>query len=327
MKKDVCVCVQLVNHAPSNVSLEALALAAKLTDGEGKVSALVLGAEEADLASTLIAYGADRVVLVKGGRLAEFSADAYVQALHAVLGELSPQIVLLGSTGEGKELAARAAEMSCADYVSDVIDVAVEGENLYWKRFAYSGSVIQKETAQTACVFATVRPNAFKKCEPDAARTGETLVKEYQAEDQALKTQVLEMITTMSEDAKIEEADIVVCAGRGMGSEEDCKALQELADLLGGVVGGTRPAVEAGWVARNNLIGQSGKSVAPRIYIAFGVSGAVQHLAGISGADYIVAVNRDEDAAIFNVANVGIVADAKQALTVMIDEIKRMQSK
>jgi electron transfer flavoprotein alpha subunit len=192
-----------------------------------------------------------------------------------------------------------------------------------WVRSVYGGSLQETVSAQGQAVV-TVRSGTFGKPEQDAGRTAP--VTEETVETPALRSVIKEAVQELSENVNLEDAEVIVAGGRGMGSAENFQLVHELAALLGGVVGASRPAIEDGWVPRNHQVGQSGKIVAPKLYIACGISGAMQHVSGMSGSGYIVAINKDEDAPIFDVADVGIVGNVNEILPLMIEEIKARKS-
>ena len=188
----------------------------------------------------------------------------------------------------------------------------------------YSGAINAEVAIKDAATqVATIRSGAFSKLEDPAK--GTVAASDVKVADGAVKAKVLDTVTEITESVNLEDAEVIVAGGRGMGTKEDFALVEELAKVLGGEVGASRPAIEDGWVAKNHQVGQSGKIVAPKLYIAAGISGATQHISGITGSDYIVAINKDEDAPIFSVADVGIVGDAKKVLPIMIEEMKKIK--
>ena len=315
-KQSILVYLESVDGQIVKVSLEALNAARQLSAQTGKkVAAVLVG--DASAAASAAAYGADEVVTVAAGG---YQAEAYTAALTALCQRYEVSCLLLGSTRDGKELAARVAARTGAGCVTDAMALA---ENGSWVRSVYGGSLMETVSAGEKAVV-TVRSGTFGKPEQDAARTAP--VSEETVEDVALKAAIKEAVKELSESVNLEDAEVIVAGGRGMGSAENFQLVHQLAEVLGGVVGASRPAIEDGWVPRNHQVGQSGKIVAPKLYIACGISGAMQHVSGMSGSGFIVAINKDEDAPIFDVADVGIVGNVMDILPLIIEEIKARKS-
>ena len=206
---------------------------------------------------------------------------------------------------------------------SDVLDIKAEDGEVIYTCPLYGGTVLEDVKIKTTPQIATLRSGAFQKVEDPTE--GEVVAKEVKVADDVIKAKITESVKEIAETINLEEAEVIVSGGRGMGSKENFALVDDLAKLLGGVVGATRPAIEDGWVSKIHQVGQSGKIVAPKLYIACGISGATQHVSGIMNSGYIVAINKDEDAPIFDVANVGIVGDVMKVLPVMIEEIKKIK--
>ncbi len=311
MAKNILVYVETAEGKPVNVGLEMLTAAKEI--GE-KVIALVIGAPEA--AAEAIQYGADEAVTIAADG---YNAEVYAADIAAAAKAVEADVVMIGATTDGKDLGGRVSAILKAGAVTDVIGVAVEDGKVVLTSPLYGGNIQSKSVVEGTAI-AVVRGGVFKKAEPDAAKTG--AVTEVAPADVALKTKVVEAVKEVGEMVNLEEAEIIVTAGKGMGNPESMALVQELADVVGGVVGATRPVIEEGLISKVHQIGQSGKIVAPKIYFAFGVSGATQHVSGMIGSDYVVAVNKDEDAAIFDVADVGIVGDGNTVIKMFIDAYK-----
>jgi len=310
-KQAILVYLESVDGQPIKVSLEALNAAGQLAAQTGKkVAAVLVG--DASAAAVAATYGADEVITVAADA---YQPDAYTAILTALCQRYEASALLLGSTRDGKELAARVAARLGAGCITDAMALA-EGN---WVRAVYGGSLQETVAAKGAAVV-TVRSGTFGKPDQDAGRTAP--VTEETVEAVELRAVIKEAVKELSESVNLEDAEVIVAGGRGMGSAENFQMVHELAQLLGGVVGASRPAIEDGWVPRNHQVGQSGKIVAPKLYIACGISGATQHVSGMSGSGYIVAINKDEDAPIFDVADVGIVGNVTDILPLMIEEIK-----
>lgn len=311
-KQAIFVYLESVDGQPVKVSLEALHAAQKLSAQTGKpVAALLIG--DAGAADAVAAYGVDNIVTVAEET---YRSDRYTDVLTTLCQRYEVSALLLGATRDGKELAARVAARLDAACVTDVMALTEDGS---WVRSVYGGSLQETVSAKGTAVV-TVRAGTFGKPEEQPGHTA-SVTKET-VETTALRTVIKEAVKELSESVNLEDAEVIVAGGRGMGSAENFQLVTELAQLLGGVVGASRPAIEDGWVPRNHQVGQSGKIVAPKLYIACGISGAMQHVSGMSGSGYIVAINKDEDAPIFDVADVGIVGNVMDILPLMIEEIK-----
>ena len=311
-KQAILVYVEAADGQPIKVSLEALNAAAQLAAQTGKkVAAVLIG--DAAAAATVATYGADEIITVAADA---YQAESYTAILTALCERYEASALLVGSTRDGKELAARVAARLGAGCITDVMSLTAEGN---WVRSVYGGSLMETVAAKGTAVV-SVRSGTFGKPDQDAARTAP--VTEETVEAVELRAVIKEAVKELSESVNLEDAEVIVAGGRGMGSAENFQMVHELAQLLGGVVGASRPAIEDGWVPRNHQVGQSGKIVAPKLYIACGISGATQHVSGMSGSGYIVAINKDEDAPIFEIADVGIVGSVTDILPLMIEEIK-----
>lgn len=323
--KNIMVYVETAEGNPVKVGLEMISPAKELAAAKGgKVIAAVIGSGVKDAAQKVAEAGADQVVCVDAPQFADFNLDTYAGALVELVKEEAPAAVLVGGTQDGKDIAPVLAAKCDAGCASDVMAIKVDDAgNAVFTCPLYGGTVLQDVTIDTCPQVATLRSGAFQKVEDPAA--GEVVEKEIQIPEDQIRTKVVESVKEIAETINLEEAEVIVSGGRGMGSKENFTLVEELSNLLGGVVGATRPAIEDGWVSKIHQVGQSGKIVAPKLYIACGISGATQHVSGIMNSDYIVAINKDEDAPIFEVANVGIVGDVMKVLPVMIEEIKKIK--
>lgn len=306
-----------------NVGLELLAQARRIADLLGTdVTAVVVGGAIADQASALIAYGADKVIYVEDERLCELNDLLYTDVLTMLVKKHLPSIILLGATGFGRSLAPRVAARLKTGLTADCtkLDADIEKGLLLQTRPAFGGNLMATIiTPNHRPQMATVRPRVFSPLTPDFERQGQIIREEAPAlTDKA--AQILEMIES-SGGVNIGEADILISVGKGIGNVKNIELAKELAELLGGAVAVSRPLVDCGWMPYLHQVGQTGKTVAPRLYIACGISGAIQHLAGIA-ADKVVAVNTDPEAPIFKRADYGIVGDCVEFLEAMIAEVK-----
>ena len=318
--KNIMVYVETAEGNPVKVGLEMLSPAKKLAD---KVTAVVIGGGVADAAKEVAKAGADQVICVDSEDYKEFNLDAYAQVLVELVKEENPEAVFVGGTQDGKDIAPVVAAKCNTGCASDVLDIKAEDGEVIYTCPLYGGTVLEDVKIKTTPQIATLRSGAFQKVEDPTE--GEVVAKEVKVADDVIKAKVTESVKEIAEMINLEEAEVIVSGGRGMGSKENFALVDDLAKLLGGVVGATRPAIEDGWVSKIHQVGQSGKIVAPKLYIACGISGATQHVSGIMNSGYIVAINKDEDAPIFDVANVGIVGDVMKVLPVMIEEIKKIK--
>ena len=314
--KNVMVYVETAEGKPVNVGLEMLTAAKEIAE---KVTAVVIGA--ADAAATTIACGADEAITVDA---AEYNTEAYTAILVELVKKYALEMLFVGATANGKDLGARVAAALKAGCVTDVIAIKEADGKVVLTQPLYGGSIYSDSVVEGFAI-AIVRGGAFKKVdEPDTAKEGAIIAETVVAPE--LRAKIVDSVLEISESVDLEGADIIVAGGRGVGTKENYEMVKELAGLLGGVVGATRPVIEEGWISRAHQVGQSGKIVAPKLYIAFGISGAAQHLSGITGSDYIVAVNKDEEAPIFEIANIAIVGNCIDALQIMIEEVKKMKA-
>ena len=309
------------------VSLELLGEGRRQADKLGvKLTALLLGSNIEGLADTLAKHGADEVLVVDDKNLEHYTTDAYTKVICDLANERKPGILFVGATFIGRDLGPRIAARLNTGLTADCtsIDVNVEDGGLLATRPAFGGNLM----ATIACPnhrpqMATVRPGVFAKVDTDGANCKiEKVNVNLTADD--VRTKVIETIKTAKDVIDISEAKVIVAGGRGVGSKENFAMLQELADVLGGAVAGSRAAVEKGWIDNAYQVGQTGKTVKPSIYIACGISGAIQHVAGMQDSDMIIAVNKDETAPIMKVADFAIVGDLKKVLPELIAQAKEI---
>lgn len=316
----VLVLAEAREGALRNVSFEAIAAGKKLGD---EVIGLLVGDKVADLASELIAYGADRVITVEHPNLAHYTSDGYSQAVLAVVEQESPAAIVFGHTAVGKDLSPKVASRLQIGLVSDVTSIEGEGADAVFVRPIYSGKAFEKVKIAEGTVFVSIRPNNIDSLAKDAGRSGD--VSSVSVDVQNLRSIIKEVVRKSTDGVDLSEAKVVVSGGRGVKSEEGFAPLKELADLLGGAVGASRGACDAEYCDYSLQIGQTGKVVTPDLYIAAGISGAIQHLAGMSNSKVIVAINKDPEANIFNVADYGIVGDLFEVVPLLIEEFKALK--
>ena len=326
--KGVYVFIQQVDNKVAGVSHELLGkakeLAAKM---ETEVTAVLLGSNVSGLCKDLAAYGADKIVMVDNRDLELYSTKPYAYAVCKVIEKYKPAVVLYGATAIGRDLAPRVAARVRTGLTADCtkLDVADDGtKNLRMTRPAFGGNIM----ATIICPeyrpqMATVRPGVMQKIKPIEGAS--VPVDNYAVEIPASEkdVQILDVVKKESHKMDIQDAKILVSGGRGMGCPENFKMLQECADALGGTVSSSRACVDAGWVEKDIQVGQTGKTVRPNLYLACGISGAIQHLAGMEESDVIIAVNKDETAPIFEVADYGVVGDATKIIPLFTEEVKK----
>ncbi|EJS77992.1 electron transfer flavoprotein subunit alpha/FixB family protein [Bacillus cereus] len=322
MARKVLVMGEVRDGSLRNVSFEAVAAAKTIAEG-GEVVGLLVGDGVASFANELIHYGADRVVTVENDKLKSYTSDGYAQAFLAVYAEEKPEGIVFGHTALGKDLSPKLAAKLEAGLVSDVTALEVEGGNVIFTRPIYSGKAFEKKIVTDGILFATVRPNNIATLEKDESRTGE--VSSITVDVKDLRTIIQDVVRKTAEGVDLSEAKVIIAGGRGVKSEEGFKPLKELADVLGGAVGASRGACDAEYCDYSLQIGQTGKVVTPDLYIACGISGAIQHLAGMSNSKIIVAINKDPEASIFKVADYGIVGDLFEVVPLLTEEFKKLK--
>ena len=328
--KDLWVFVETNEDGTAkNVGIELLT-PGKMMAGKqgGALVAVVIGCGVDEAVKAANEHGADKIIVVDGPEYKHYTTDAYAIALVSLVEKYGPTSMLIGATNNGRDLGPRVSCRLKTGLTADctALDIDDETGNVAWTRPAFGGNLM----ATILCPnhrpqIGTVRPGVFKK--GDAVEGKAEIIKEdvHVPEDQ-IRTQVIELIKEMGgENVDLEGAEIIVSGGRGVGGPEGFDTIKALADALGATVGASRAAVDAGWIAHAHQVGQTGKTVGPKLYIACGISGAIQHLAGMSGSDVIVAINKDPDAPIFDVADYGVVGNLFEVLPVLVDEIKKVR--
>lgn len=321
MSKNVLVLAEVRGGNLRNVSLEALSAAKKVANG-GKVIAALFGSELDSFVKPLAQYGADEIYLIRNKQLDIYTTDAYTQAFTQVIQEVKPDAIILGHTAIGKDLAPRVAARLQLGLISDCTDLEVKGDEVIFTRPIYSGKAFQKKKILEGTIFATIRPNNIPIGEPNSIGTASIV--SFEAEIKNIRTVVKEVVRKASGSIDLSEAKIIVSGGRGVKSADGFKPLYELAEVLGAAVGASRGACDAGYCDYSLQIGQTGKVVTPDLYIACGISGAIQHLAGMSNSKIIVAINKDPEAPIFQVADYGIVGDLFEIVPLITEQFKKV---
>ncbi len=321
MSKKVLVLGETREGALRNVSFEAIA-AAKQISGGGEVIAVLLGDSVSEFGNELASYGADRVITVEHPHLKSYTSDGYGQAFMAVVDQEQPEAIVFGHTAVGKDLSPKIASKLGTGLISDVTDIEGEGEDAIFIRPIFSGKAFEKvKLKDDGVIFITVRPNNIPPLER-SERAGD--VSSLSVDITNLRTIIKNVVRKSAEGVDLSEAKVIIAGGRGVKSKEGFEPLQELADLLGGAVGASRGACDADYCDYSLQIGQTGKVVTPDLYIAAGISGAIQHMAGMSNSKVIVAINKDPEANIFKVADYGIVGDLFDVIPLLTEEFKKV---
>jgi len=342
MAGDVWTYVEHRDGKVKRIAYELLGAGRRVADRTGgTLSAVLVGAGMAGMAAELAEHDADRVLVVDREDLSQYTTDGYCSALAEIAGEQGPDVILLGCTAQGRDLAPPLAQRLDCGLVADCTDLAFESGRLTFTRPLYAGKALARVASSGAGpLVATLRPNVFPAASAGngtqaqdgaQARAGVPVHDGARAEivecvvrAPAIRQVVRETAPLANGRPELTEADVIVSGGRGMKGPEHFRLLEELADVLGGAVGASRAAVDAGWIEHVYQVGQTGKTVSPKLYIACGISGAVQHMAGMGSAKCLVAINRDPEAAIFKVADFGIVGDLFEVVPLLRAEIEKI---
>ena len=328
MTKDLWVFVETNEDGTAkNVGLELLTPGKDMAAKQGgALVAVVIGSKVDEAVKAASEHGADKVIVVDGPEYASYTTDAYAIALCTLVEKYGPTSMLIGATNNGRDLGPRVSCRLKTGLTADCtgLDIDEESGNVAWTRPAFGGNLM----ATILCPdhrpqIGTVRPGVFKKSDAGEAKA-EIIKEDIHVDAKDIRTQILELIKEADgENVDLEGADIIVSGGRGVGGPEGFEPVKALADALGGVVGASRAAVDAGWIAHAHQVGQTGKTVGPKLYTACGISGAIQHVAGMSGSDCIVAINKDPEAPIFDIADYGVEGNLFEVLPVLTEEIKK----
>jgi electron transfer flavoprotein alpha subunit len=325
--KGVLVCGDIVEGKLAAITTELLGCGRKLADNLGEeLSAVLLGSGIKGFASEAIAFGADKVYVVDDPLLKEYQTDSYVAVMEKVVKQVTPRILLLGQTSVGRDLAPRLAfrlntalSMDCVE-----LDIEPQTKQLLQTRPVYGGNAKAIFTTEGQPQMATVRAKAMSALERDDSRKGEVIDVDAGIDASMIKAKVVDKVKEEIAGVKLEDAPVVISGGRGIGGPEGFQKLGELARLLKGAVGATRPPVDNGWAPTTTQVGLTGKIVTPDVYIAVALSGSSQHMAGCSGAKNIIAINKDPEANIFKEARFGVVGDWKQVIPPFTEKVKEL---
>ena len=310
------------------VTLELLGKGRDLADTLGvELTAVLIGSKVDELAKELVSYGADKVIYADNPMLERFTTDGYTKVICDLANTRKPEIILVGATYLGRDLGPRVSARLSTGLTADCTSLNIDDEtnNLLMTRPAFGGNLM----ATIVCgdhrpQMSTVRPGVFEKLKKDEKRLGKIEKIAFDIKNEDVRTTIEEVVKACKDCMDIGEAKIIVSGGRGLGSSEGFKVLGELAELLGGTIAGSRAAIEKGWIDKSYQVGQTGKTVRPEVYIACGISGAIQHLAGMQDSNYIIAINKDESAPIMKAADLALVGDYSKILPEMIAKIKAL---
>jgi len=319
MSNTIFVWIEQNNNEGASISWEAIAAAKKL----GAVQAVVLGNGVDGLASEAIQRGADGAVVVNDATLAAYRLEPYAAALGAIAKSHAPATLVLGASARGTELAASVAAQLGAGLAADVTELDMENGAVVAQRPALVGNVMAKVTFGAGNAVITTRKRVFAPLAVDGARTGAVMSASAALAESAIATKIDSVEAKAANEVSLTDARIVVSGGRAVANADGFKPVKALADALGGALGASRAAVDAGWIPYAHQVGQTGKTVQPDLYIACGISGAIQHLAGMKTSKVIVAINKDPDAPIFKYANYGLVGDINQIVPALTEEAKK----
>ena len=329
--KDLWVFVETkADGSAKNVGLELLNPGRRLADKQGgALVAVIIGNHVDEAVKAAAAHDADKVIVVEGDEYENYSTDAYANAMYHLVEKYGPTTLMIGATPNGRDFGPR---VSCrlktgltADCTS--LDIDEESGDIAWTRPAFGGNLMATILcSNTRPQIGTVRPGVFKKAAPVEPHA-EIIREDYHVAPEDIRTELLRVIHDAAEEiVDLEGADIIVSGGRGVGGPEGFENyIKPLADALGATVGASRAAVDSGWISHAHQVGQTGKTVAPKLYIACGISGAIQHQAGMSGSDCIVAINKDPEAPIFEIAHYGIVGNLFEVLPLLTAEVKKLK--
>jgi len=308
------------------ITYEIISEGRRLADSLGQeLTAVLLGAEVKDKAADLGRYGADKVLVAEDQRLEPYTTDAYTAVISELVKAEDPAILLIGASSRGKDLSARLSARLGVGMAQDCTAFEIKDGGLVATRPIYAGKAYIKVAFEDCWPqLATARPNVMDISEPDSSKSAEAVDAGFNLDDAELKTRVVDLLKDESGKVDLTEADKIVSGGRGMKGPENFQILEELAGVIGASVGASRSAVDAGWRPHTDQVGQTGKVVSPNLYVACGISGAIQHLAGMSTSKVIVAVNKDEEAPIFQKADYGVVGDLFDVVPALTEEVKKM---
>ncbi|MEH7522204.1 electron transfer flavoprotein subunit alpha/FixB family protein [Bacillus sp. JJ1503] len=327
--RGVWVFIEVNEGAIEGVSLELLGAGRRLADKlEVPLSGVLLGHHIKELCSEVISYGADQVYVIDNPVLKDYRTESYMKGVMLLAEKYKPEIFLYGATSNGKDLASAVATDLSTGLTADttMLDADLETRLLEASRPAFGGNIMatilcKKHRPQMA----TVRPKVMKALDKDNSREGKVIEEEISLNEEEMRTKVLEIVKDVTKKLRLADAHVVVAGGKGMGDPKGFQLIHELAETIGASVGGTRDVVEAGWLPHEQQVGQTGETITPKIYFAIGISGAIQHIVGMKNSEFIIAINKDPNAPIFDVATYGIVGDALEIVPKLIKQFKELR--
>lgn len=320
----ILICALTVNGTVSVPTKEVLGMGRRIADKTGDaLSAALLGAEVSALAQDVIHAGADQVYACENENLAEFHANVYLKAIEDIVEKAAPHIIIFPGEPNATELAPRLAQRLKAGLVTDCVGYQFKDDAVVYTKPVYGSKALANLNVNSPVALVSVRPRTQEPIAEDQNRQGEVIQIDSQLEAITPETKTSDRVEEEVFECALEDAPVVVSGGRGLGEAEAFEQIRELANLLNGAVGATRVAVDQNMVPPSTQIGLTGKIVAPDVYFAIGISGASQHIAGMSGSKYVVAINKSEDAPIFNISNVGVVEDYRNVLPTLIEALKK----
>jgi len=325
--KGVMVFGESVQGTLAAISGELLGCGKQLADAlKEELVCILVGSQLGDAPKNAIAAGADKVYTVEDAMLADYQTDSYLMVMEKAIKDISPRILLMGQTSIGRDLAPRLAFRLGVGLAMDTVELSIDPQSklLQETRPVYGGNARAIFVSEAFPQIATVRSKAMSPLAPDASKQGEVIPLKVELDPSKIRTKVLQTVKEELAGIKLEDAQTIICGGRGIGGPEGFKQLEELAKVLKGAVGASRPPCDNGWVPDTTQIGLTGKIVAPELYIAVGVSGSSKHLAGCSGSKNVVAINKDAEANIFKEARFGVVGDWKQILPAFAEKVKEL---
>lgn len=327
--KDIFVFVEQERCEVKPVSIELLGEGRKIADKLGqKLCAVILGNKVKEIAETVSWYGVDKICIAENGLLENYTTDGWSKTFFEIVKKYKPNILLFGSTYIGSDLAPRISAKIKSCICSNCIGINVdENGNLITKKSVFGGNIVGEIYQSCSPMIVTIRPKSFVKPSKNKEKKSEVEILELNLSKDDIRTELLEVVETVDKFSNIENADIIISGGKGLNSAENFKIIEELAEVLGAAVGASRAAVDMGWKSHHQQVGQTGKIVSPKLYIACGISGAIQHLIGMRNSERIIAINKDKTAPIFKYADFGIVGDLFEVIPALTGKIKEYRAR
>jgi electron transfer flavoprotein alpha subunit len=323
----VLVVGEFADGALTGITAELLGAARRLVEGiGGPVSAVLLGLGSGAFAQNAVSAGADRVYVAEADELATFTPDAWVPALAQIVAQANPAVVLIGQTSAGRDLGPHLAFRLGTGVAMDTLELNARDGRVVMTRACFGGNAREEVTVTGSPQIATVRAKSQEPLEPDTARQGEIVPVAVSLDPSQLKEKVVERTKAQAEGVRLEDANIVVSGGRGLGGPEGFRLVEELAGVLGGAAGSSRAACDLGWYPPSQQVGLTGKTVSPDLYVAVAISGASQHWAGMAGSKNVVAINKDPDANMVKAARFAVIGDYKLVLPALVEAVRKLKS-